>query len=371
MKETSSLSRIEAASQVQIFLLKQKLFNSDSTLQCQSVVSDILSLAEYVVGQCAVLRKSLKKSKKSSSSHDSIGYKRTDPIHHYQNPVALQPFASPRTDPDPSGFDRILNRLLSPSRPTERVKSKCSVDENEEVVSIHDNHSTTRSHPVEFDLSTVNDVTDDDAICDVFGMLESVEDWSVFRSLIDFDDDVEIQLPINLNDSNSSYNVSVDLPIVYKQSNIKESIGDNSANNESICVANIQDISKETCDTKENSRYEISSVNSTEELSITSSQLNTTTNLLVTDDNQIIINDAASKLKDNTLERSLHLGPVSHHGLKNKNGNNQLNLPSFQRYRKSNFSTGFQTNKILPEHLKNLTDLRKVNLLMKCSMVSR
>ena len=169
-----AVSRIDAAANIQVFLIKQKYFalqQLDSSAQNDAVVKDVLRLAEYIGNQCKLLQaineesKTIKFTLTNKSSSLSAGYDTTYDEKKYayeegatkripaapktgtsfadalnsshesdkeeilstpikssgkdpdNNHVAPASFASPfKSSEDSPGFDRLLNKMFSPSK---------------------------------------------------------------------------------------------------------------------------------------------------------------------------------------------------------------------------------------------------------------
>jgi hypothetical protein len=138
-RNTKILSSIDAAANIQVFLLEQRYFptlSSSSICQNEAVVKDILRLAEYIRSQCQLLRttdfqivddsKVIEGTEASPHSDDikNVFLPENHMITHEILPVDLNSsgglsVSSPKLQAGQKspGFDRLLNKILSPSKP--------------------------------------------------------------------------------------------------------------------------------------------------------------------------------------------------------------------------------------------------------------
>lgn len=130
-RSSKVLSRIDAAANIQVFLLEQRYFQtSSSSSKCQNdaIVKDVLRLAEYIRSQCRLLQKTdlklLDENKDNEGAEASLGFNSTRNIFlpdkfvkSFESGTVSVDSPSPNVGEKSPGFDRLLNKILSPSKP--------------------------------------------------------------------------------------------------------------------------------------------------------------------------------------------------------------------------------------------------------------
>ena len=133
-KNSKMLSRIDAAANIQVFLLEQRYFptlSSSSICQNEAIVKDVLRLAEYIRSQCRLLQTAELNDKLVEGTDASINSNYIKNVLLPENQIkpleilsvdhkseAISVASPPQKEVGKSpGFDRLLNKILSPSKP--------------------------------------------------------------------------------------------------------------------------------------------------------------------------------------------------------------------------------------------------------------
>lgn len=135
-RKSKILSRIDAAANIQVFLLEQRYFptlSSSSISQNEAIVKDVLRLAEYIRSQCRLLQTTDFKhvdnyevmegtgtSPHSNSMIDDIlpeNQTKSVAVLSVDHKNETCTVASSKATEKSPGFDRLLNKILSPSKP--------------------------------------------------------------------------------------------------------------------------------------------------------------------------------------------------------------------------------------------------------------
>lgn len=206
--ESDVKARIEAAANIQLFLLKKYAVGTPATKD--AVMNDVLRLAEYINQQCKCFRRNQAPKTRPAPTSDKTknsGGMDVSSSHHEVSILSIPPASV--EDKVEKGFDRLLSKLLSSPPSTVKCSSQAS---SPMVASIHlkkvdeKNYSFTFGTPErrtsrslssvrndsspathnQMELSSVGrtDEDEDDDDEEVFDLLHSVDDWASLRHFV-------------------------------------------------------------------------------------------------------------------------------------------------------------------------------------------
>jgi hypothetical protein len=185
-----NLERIEAAAHIQKFLIQRKFKECETEASKETVIADVLQLAEYILRQCK------DQSHRKKSTNKVVNQPGGEEVNTSKDVTDISLLSHNNPSKDTAvGFDRLLSKLLSPSRNIHNTSTKVPpvVEEHEGFVSAFgtpDRHSQNFHHSLSpvfprMDLSSVDRTDEDDDDEDVgFELLQSVDDWASLKHFV-------------------------------------------------------------------------------------------------------------------------------------------------------------------------------------------